>query len=73
MKDKYAILYNAFLKACKYLREHPPVDAGFDGNMEILCLLVNAHNDPEGYRWAHYFLAEAEEELNKENKDEEYR
>ena len=57
------IFYYAFRKACKYLREHPPADAGWDGDMEILSLLVNAHSDPEGIRWANYFLIKTKEEL----------
>ena len=72
MEDKYTILYNAFLKACKYFRDHPPFDAGMDGDMEILSLIVDAESDPEGIRWANYFLIKAKEELNGENKDEEY-
>ena len=57
------VFYYAFRKACKYLREHPPCDAGFDGDMEILSLLVKAHEDTEGIRWANYFLTKAKEEI----------
>ena len=66
MNDKYEILYQAFLKACKYLREHPPADAGWDGDMKILSLLVKASEDPEGLRWAHYFINEAMAEMEEE-------
>lgn len=61
------VFYYAFRKACKYLREHPPADAGWDGDMEILSLLVNARNDPEGIRWANYFLTKTKEELDGED------
>lgn len=64
--DKNEIVRRALRKACKYLREHPPVDAGWDGDMEIISLLVDAKSDPEGVRWMQYFihevLKEAEEE-----------
>ena len=56
--DKVEIMRKAFLKACKYLREHPPVDAGWDGDMNIIQLLVDAKSDPEGMRWMRYFLNE---------------
>lgn len=60
--DKVEIMRKAFLKACKYLREHPPADAGWDGDMDIIALLVDAKSDPDGKRWMHYFLREAMKE-----------
>ena len=60
--DKNETIKRAFRKACKYLREHPPADAGWDGNMEIISLLVDAKNDPEGVRWMRYFLNEVMKE-----------
>lgn len=72
MYSQQDLIYYAFRKACKYFRDHPPYDAGMDGDMEILSLIVDAESDPEGIRWANYFLIKAKEELNGENKDEEY-
>lgn len=60
--DKVEIMRKAFLKACKYLREHPPADAGWDGDMDIIALLVDAKSDPDGKRWMSYFLREAMKE-----------
>ena len=60
--DKVEIMRKAFLKACKYLREHPPADAGWDGDMNIIALLVDAKSDPDGKRWMRYFLNEVMKE-----------
>lgn len=61
--DKNEIVRRALRKACKYLREHPPADAGWDGDMEIISLLVDAKSDPEGVRWMRYFIHEALKEV----------
>lgn len=50
------VIKRALLRACKYLREHPPADAGWDGDMEIISLLIDAKSDPEGTRWVNYFV-----------------
>ena len=65
--DKVEVMRKAFLKACKYLREHPPADAGWNGDMEIIQLVVDAKSDPEGKRWMRYFLKEVMEEEEAEN------
>ena len=53
----------AFHKACKYLRDHPPCDAGWDGDMSIIRLLVDAEGDPNGERWANYFVKQVLDEM----------
>ena len=60
--DKNELIKAAFRKACKYLRDHPPVDAGLDEDMEIFSLLIDSKSDPEGVRWMKYFLNEVMEE-----------
>lgn len=65
--DKVEIMRKAFLKACKYLREHPPADAGWNGDMEIIRLVVDAKSDPDGKRWMRYFLSEVMKEEEAEN------
>ena len=60
--DNNEMIKKAFRKACKYLRDHPPADAGWDDNMEIIPLVVDAKSDPEGVRWMRYFLNEAMKE-----------
>ena len=61
------LFYLAFRKACKYFRDHPPFDAGLDGDEEILSLIVDAESNPEGIRWANYFLIKTKEELDRED------
>lgn len=61
--DKNELIKAAFRKACKYLREHPPADAGWDGDMTIISLLVDSKSDPEGVRWMKYFINEAMKEM----------
>ena len=65
--DKAELIRRAFLKACKYLREHPPADDGWNGDMEIIQLVVDAKSDPEGWRWMRYFLNEVVKEEEAEN------
>ena len=48
--DKNEVIFKAFEKACKYLRDHPPADAGWEGDTEVLGLIVDAKSDPEGAR-----------------------
>jgi hypothetical protein len=62
--DKNKVIKLAFQKACQFLREHPPEDTC--ENMEIVCLVYDGKSDPQGYRWASYFLQQALDEL-KEN------
>ena len=42
---------------------HPPADAGWDGDMTIISLLVDSKSDPEGVRWMKYFINEAMKEM----------
>lgn len=65
--DKNELVKKALRKACKYLREHPSVDAGLDGDMTIISLLVDAKSDPDGVRWMRYFLNEAMKEEEAKN------
>lgn len=65
--ERNEVIKKAFRKACKYLREHPPCDAGWDGNMEIISLLVDAGSDPEGTRWMRYFINEVLKEEEEQN------
>lgn len=65
--EKVELMRRAFLKACKYLREHPPADAGWNGDMEIIQLIVDAKSDPDGKRWMRYFLSEVMKEEEAEN------
>ncbi len=62
--DKNDLLRLSFMKACKYLREHPPCDAGWDGDPEIINCVIDAKSDPDGYRWMAYFLDKVEAEYN---------
>lgn len=54
--DKNEVIFCAFKKACKYMREHPPCDAGWEGDMEIICCVADGKSDPEGERWMLYFI-----------------
>lgn len=54
--DKNEVIFKAFQKACKYLRDHPPADTGWEGDTEVLRLIVDAESDPEGDRWACHFI-----------------
>lgn len=65
--NKVEIMRKAFLKACKYLREHPPADVGWNSDMEIIQLVVDAKSDPDGKRWMRYFLSEVMKEEEAEN------
>ena len=63
--DRNELIYKAFQKACKCLREHPPCDAGYEP--EFLPLIMGGMiDDPEGKRWMVYFLQKvlAEEKEN---------
>ena len=40
--------------ACKFLREHPPADTC--EHMELVSLVYDAKSDPDGARWAAYFI-----------------
>ena len=54
--DKNEVIFRAFKKACKYMREHPPCDAGWEGDMEIISCVADGKSDPEGERWMLYFI-----------------
>lgn len=61
--DKNEVIFRAFRKACKYFRDHPPFDAGYDGNPEIISCVVDGKSDPEGERWMLYFINKALDEM----------
>ena len=61
--DKNEVIFRAFQKACKHLREHPPYDAGYGNDLETLSCIVDAKSDPEGARWMLYFINKALDEM----------
>lgn len=61
--DKNEVIFRAFQKACKYFRDHPPADAGWNGDMEVISLLLDAKKDPEGERWMLYFINKVLDEI----------
>lgn len=61
--DKNEVIFRAFRKACKYFRDHPPFDAGYDGDTEIISCVVDGKSDPEGERWMLYFINKALDEM----------
>ena len=61
--DKNEVIFRAFKKACKYFRDHPPFDAGYDGDCEIISCVVDGKSDPEGERWMLYFIDKALDEM----------
>lgn len=63
----YAIVCRAFLNVCKWLRENPPVNVKHYTNGLIFALTDGT--DKEGSSYAKYFLAEAKEQLDAEDKD----
>ena len=57
----------ALEKASLFLRNHPPYDTCEAGNTEILSIVTKGGNrDPEGKEWTTYFLAQAINELMRE-------
>ena len=54
-KDKSEVIKQAFAAACKFLRNHPPEDT-VEMGPEIVGLVIDAKSDPQGLRWAKYFL-----------------
>ena len=61
--DKNEVIFRAFQKACKYFRDHPPFDAGYDGDPEIISCVVDGRSDPNGERWMLYFINKALDEM----------
>lgn len=53
-KDKNEVIKQAFMLVCKFLREHPPEDTC--EHMELISLVYDAKSDPDGARWAAYFI-----------------
>ena len=60
--DKNDVLRRAFTIACRFLREHPPHDTC--AHVELVSLVYDAKSDPDGVRWAQYFVQRALDELN---------
>ena len=60
--DKNKIIENAFRLACRYLREHPPMDACDDLEITTKCIIGGNLDDPRGLRWMTYFIEKAIEE-----------
>ena len=61
--DHDRIIKSALRLACKYLREHPPIDACDDVEITAKCI-IGGSDDPEGLCWMTYFLEKAIEEIN---------
>ncbi len=57
----------ALFKACEFLRNHPPADALYMDDPEIIYLIVDSHSDPKGLKWLRYFLNQVLEENQKED------
>lgn len=55
--DRNKVIELAFRKACEFLREHPPADTC--DHIEIVQLVYDGKSDPQGRRWAGYFLQQA--------------
>lgn len=58
---KNEIIKRAFSRACKFLREHPPDDTC--EHMELVQLVYDGASDPEGVRWAAYFIQQVLDEM----------
>lgn len=70
--DKNKIIKDAFRLACRYLREHPPMDVCDDIEITVKCVIGGSVNDPEGARWMTYFIEKAiekEKEYDRENEN----
>lgn len=69
-KDKQIrCLQKALRKACKVLRENPPMEMDwFYEDMDRLHILLGGmQRDPEGAEWALYFLNKSVEEENEDD------
>ena len=55
------VIKRAFSLACKFLREHPPADTC--EHMEFIQLVYDGKSDPQGSRWASYFIQQALDEI----------
>ena len=58
---KNEVIKRAFSLACKFLRQHPPNDTCED--MELIYLVYDGKSDPQGARWATYFIQQALDEM----------
>ena len=59
--DKNKVIKRAFALACQFLREHPPEDTC--EHMELVQLVYDGKSDPQGSRWALYFIQQALDEI----------
>lgn len=66
--DRNKVIELAFRKACTFLRNHPPFDTCED--IELVRLVYDGNSDPEGRRYAGYFLQQAIDELKEKENDE---
>jgi hypothetical protein len=64
--EREKVIKLAFRKACEFLRNHPPEDTC--DHVELVQLVYDGKSDPQGCRWAAYFLQQAIDEL-KENEN----
>ena len=59
--DRNKVIELAFRKACKFMRDHPAYDTC--EHIELVQLVFDGKSDPEGRRYAGYFLQQAIDEL----------
>ena len=55
--ERNEIIEKAFLKACKFLRQHPPSEDALT-NIDICGCIYWGDSDPEGAAWVGYFVSE---------------
>lgn len=58
---KNQVIKRALALACQFLREHPPYDTC--DSIELASLVVDGKSDPQGSRWALYFIQQALDEM----------
>lgn len=61
--DNNEVIKTAFRLACKYLRDHPPLDSCDDLEITTKCVIGGNLDDPDGIRWMQYFVEKAIEEV----------
>lgn len=56
------VIEQAFARACKFIRDHPPIMDSLD-EIGIVDCIYQGDTDPKGLAWAKYFIDQV---LNKE-------
>lgn len=65
--DHDRIIKTALMLACKYLREHPPMDVCDYPEIMSKCVIGGNLDDPDGIRWMRYFIEKAMEKAVEED------